>query len=715
MKIAVVYNRDSNNVINLFGFPNKEKYGKENIKRITDALKTGGHKVIAIEGDKNLIPKLEEFMPQVLRGERPGIVFNLSYGVQGHARYAHVPGILEMIGIPYIGSGPLAHSLALDKVVAKMIFQQNGIPTPEFAVMHNADDPLPAMPFPLIVKPRSGAVSIGVRIVNDEHELRDAAAFILDNFENSVIIEQYIDGREINVGVIGNNPPETFPPAELIFTDGSPPIYTLEDKKKESGRDVKVACPADISPFLSEKARQIAVKAFKSIGCYDCCRVDMRIDSEENIYLLEINSLPSLGSGGSFVLAANAVGIDFTALINRLVDVACARYFGTSAPPHAHSSRTSTSDLIFRYFTKERDRMEKSLRDWVRQSTRANDPAGIQLTVEKLNSQLNEIGLKSHNILTNRDFAWSWETAKGFEGGTLFIGHLDIPFKSKMAQQSFRRGPDLLYGNGIGSSRGPLVMLLSILRALRSQRLLQKFPIGVLYYFDEDQECRYSTEIITEAASKAKRVFILRPGNPENKIITQRRGQRKYLLSVEGTPQRLGKQLKEHDPLNWLCSKAGEIARLSSKKERIAITIVDIKSEAYPLLLPHSVVATLLMSFPDSKRADELESQVREILDRDGPGFNLTLIADRPPMKKRQINTMLATELIRVGYDWGIDIETDSSLWPSAAGLVPAKIPVVCGVGPVARDLFTPNESLVRISLVQRALLLTQFLLKVRD
>jgi D-alanine-D-alanine ligase len=112
MKVAVIYNRDSKSVINLFGVPSMERYGKKNLKRIVDGLKKHGHQVKAFEGDKDLIQTLEDFMPRVLKGERPGMVFNLSYGIQGQARYTHVPGILEMIGIPYVGSGPLAHSLS---------------------------------------------------------------------------------------------------------------------------------------------------------------------------------------------------------------------------------------------------------------------------------------------------------------------------------------------------------------------------------------------------------------------------------------------------------------------------------------------------------------------------------------------------------------------------------------------------------------------------
>jgi D-alanine-D-alanine ligase len=220
MKIAVVYNRESKNVINLFGVPNRERYGKRAIARITAALKEGGHQVITLEGDKDLVPKLEEFMPRVVKGERPGMVFNLSYGIQGQARYTHVPSILEMMGLPYVGSGPLAHSLALDKVVAKVLFQKNHVPTPAFAVLKEEGFDLPPLSFPLIVKPKNESTSFGLEIVHDEAELRDAARIIFDEFGQAVLVEEYIEGREINVGLIGNTPAQPLPPAELDFGEG---------------------------------------------------------------------------------------------------------------------------------------------------------------------------------------------------------------------------------------------------------------------------------------------------------------------------------------------------------------------------------------------------------------------------------------------------------------------------------------------------------------
>jgi len=235
LKIVVVYNRESRKVINLFGVPNRENIGLKTIRSLADSLRKGGHQVAAIEGDKDLIGRLENFMPRVVKGERPGMVFNVSYGIQGQARYTHVPSILEMVGVPYVGSGPLAHSLALDKVVTKMILRQNNLPTPDFAVLDTPDSPAPDLKYPLIVKPKNEAVSFGLRIVRSDKELREGAAVIFETFQQPVLVECYIPGKEINVGLLGNNPPETLPPVMIDFGKKGPAIYTLEDKRGTSG------------------------------------------------------------------------------------------------------------------------------------------------------------------------------------------------------------------------------------------------------------------------------------------------------------------------------------------------------------------------------------------------------------------------------------------------------------------------------------------------
>jgi D-alanine-D-alanine ligase len=710
VKIAIVYNRESKSVINLFGIPNMETYGKKAIDRITKSLKQFGHQVKAFEGDKDLIPKLEEFMPRVLTGERPGMAFNLSYGVQGQARYTHVPGILEMVGIPYVGSGPLAHSLALDKVVAKMIFRQNDLPTPDFAVLNEPGFPSPDLLYPLIVKPKNEAVSMGIRIVNNEEELREAAQVIFDTFKQPVLAERYIDGREINVGLLGNNPAEALPPCEIVFGEGGPLIYTLDDKKGKSGREINWLCPAPISHELTEKAKDIALRAFSALGCFDCARVDMRLDAEGNFYILEINSLPSLGEHGSYTIAAKEMGLDFPYLINRLVETASARYFGTPTPPVIKSKETDLPTLIFSFLSKQRDQMERKLEEWVAVTSRTYDPTGNQAAIKKLNNELKEIKLQPVKDLTDERSAWTWETKGGLDGGTLFIGHIDLPLDQNTPTQLFRREPEWLYGEGIGISRAPLLMLEFALRSLRHHRQLHKLPIGVLYYQDEGRDCRYSADIIRKTASRARRVVILRPGTRDDKVIIQRRGQIKYRLVVEGKTKRLGQHPKTPEVLPWVCDRLRDISNLSSPKDKLSVSAVNIMTDAFPMLLPHRLTVDLMLSYLDKKMADEAEDQIKEMIIRKGFKSELVKVTDRPPMKERRHNFGLAKKLSAVAEKWDIPFGRDSSVWPSAGGLVPAKIPVVCGIGPTSRNLYTPQEAVNRTSLIQRTLLIAQFL-----
>ena len=158
MKVAIIYNRDMTGVINRFGMQNKEIYNPKTVKKVADALEKGGHNVRIAEGNMYIIDKLKEFMPSVIEGERMGMVFNMAYGIQGESRYTHLPAMLEMLGIPYVGSGPEGHSIALDKVITKIIMQKHSIPTPDFWVYSTGDEDMGDVRYPIIIKPKMEAV-----------------------------------------------------------------------------------------------------------------------------------------------------------------------------------------------------------------------------------------------------------------------------------------------------------------------------------------------------------------------------------------------------------------------------------------------------------------------------------------------------------------------------------------------------------------------------
>jgi D-alanine-D-alanine ligase len=710
MKVAVVYNRESKNVINLFGVPNREKYGQRAIALIVAALKKGGHQVIALEGDKDLVPKLEQFMPRVMKGERPGMVFNLSYGIQGQARYTHVPSILEMMGLPYVGSGPLAHSLALDKVVAKVLFHQNGIPTPAFAVLKEPGFPLPGLRLPMIVKPKNESTSFGLKVVKDEDELRGAAKAIFDEFAQPVLVEEFIDGREINVGIIGNNPPEILPPAELDFGDG-PRIYTLEDKRRKSGREVGVICPANLTDEQLSRAQQIARDAFDALGCYDCARVDLRLSEDGEFYVLEINSLPSLGERGSYIHAAAAVGLDFPALINRLIEVAAARYFGTPQPPTLETRRRDRATSVFEYLTGHRDRLEHRVEKWTTIASRTEDPIGQDLAFQELDHVMQELGMSRSNAVPASRAVRMWETDRGSDAGTLIIAHIDVPMAMDLPRQVFRREPEWLVGEGVGTTRGPLAMLEMALRAAKASRALKGRPMGVLCYGDEGRDCRYSGDIIRRAAANASRVLVLRPVVSEGRVVTGRRGFRTYRLHLEGGSLRIGASSRRAKLMPGVFDRFARLEQLTDRRSRVAVVVTDLRLESSPQRIPHEAVATVGVTYPTPKTADRIEQHMREILGTDKRRWRLDLIADRPPMAERKINLALAERAARIAERWEIPLAAERSVLPSVAGLVPRTVPVLCGLGPVADEINTPQERISRISMMQRTLLLAQLLI----
>jgi len=203
----------------------------------------------------------------------------------------------------------------------------------------------------------------------------------------------------------------------------------------------------------------------------------------------------------------------------------------------------------------------------------------------------------------------------------------------------------------------------------------------------------------------------LRAGNPGNKIVTQRRGQRKYLLRVETAPRRIGKANKNPEVLHWVCAKIEKLAELSSRKERFAVAASNIKTTSFPMLLPHRVVVTLLLSYGEPRRADVIEEQMRQIMGKGQVKWEFEMISDRPSMKLSRRNQRLARDLKEVADKWDIPLDQESSVWPTIAGLVPEYTGVVCGLGPISKQLYTPHEAVQRISILQRTLLLAEFLI----
>jgi D-alanine-D-alanine ligase len=344
MKFAVVHNGNHEGVINRFGQPCPERYSLKHVNMVTESLKAAGHEVKIIEGDKTMLAQLEDFMPPAAGTRAPtGMVFNMAYGIQGDARYTHVPAALEMAGIPYTGSTPLGHALALDKVVTKVLMQSVGVPTPAFRVMYGPSDSDAGLNYPLVVKPRHESTSYGLQLVHDRQQLNAAVAAIVEKYQQSALVEEYIDGREVAIGLLGNpGNMEFLWPVELDFGNRVLRLVTWEDKYHKRVDEPTKICPAPLDPALLEKCNEISLGTFEATHLRDYARVDIRIDPQGRPFVLEINSMASLGDGGSYMTSAKAMGYDFATFVNRIVNVTHRRYFGHDIPTTSGTSRQAS-------------------------------------------------------------------------------------------------------------------------------------------------------------------------------------------------------------------------------------------------------------------------------------------------------------------------------------------------------------------------------------
>jgi len=340
VKVAVVCNNPHDNgVITAFGRRCPEVYGANTVNLVVESLRQGGHDVLRCAGDKTLLSSLEGWMPTSDDGAPGGIVFNMAYGIQGDCRYTHVPAMLEMAGVPYTGSNPLGHALALDKVITKDLIRAAGVPTPNYRVKRTGDTNFDGLRFPLVVKPRHESTSFGLQLACDPQDAAEAVSGIVERYQQDALVEEYVDGREICVGLLGNDALEYLPLVEHDFRGRALRVVTGDDKYHRSIVEPAKVCPAPVDGSLLQRLHDVSAATFHACHCRDYARVDIRVDAEGTPWVLEINSMASLGTGGSYVLAARTANYSYGDLVNRIVDVAHQRYFGSPAP------RQATADL----------------------------------------------------------------------------------------------------------------------------------------------------------------------------------------------------------------------------------------------------------------------------------------------------------------------------------------------------------------------------------
>ncbi|MCJ7606042.1 MAG: ATP-grasp domain-containing protein [Dehalococcoidales bacterium] len=298
----------------------------ETLDIIESTFHNRGHDVVRLGGGEAFI--------DAVRHENVDIVFNISEGRGSYrSREAQVPSVLEMMDIPYTGSDPLCLAVCLDKSVTKKLVKADGILTPRWFNVGSDEEVQKArwdlFPFPMIIKPSFEGSSKGIRLASLVHNVREAEAEamrIITDYRQPAMVEEFIDGDEVTVGIIGNNPPKVVGMMRVLpKTRVEHFVYSLE-VKRDYINQVDYESPVNLPKQTLEKLEFASLAIFKALECRDFARVDFRIGQNGKPYFIEINPLPGLGTYSDLVIMTGKLGWTHEGLISAVLDAALERY-----------------------------------------------------------------------------------------------------------------------------------------------------------------------------------------------------------------------------------------------------------------------------------------------------------------------------------------------------------------------------------------------------
>ncbi len=301
------------------------------VEQVADALRQSGQTVSVFGIHGNLGRLIAG-----LKRRKPDLIFNLmeSFG-DGLLGAVPVVGALDLLGVPYTGGGPGEFYLQEDKVLSKKLLAFDHVPYPNFAVFSREADLETGgkLRLPLFVKPLRMDASIGIgagSLVRSTTEMMQRVLDIHEKFKDAALVEEYIEGREFYVGVLGNQEPLAFPPIEMDFSgmpEGKPHILDARAKWDEESPEYKGtrAVLAEIPDDLRARLQKTALDAYRALRVRDYGRVDLRVNQAGDVYVIEVNASCYLEHSSEFATAAAAAGIDYHKLINRIVELALER------------------------------------------------------------------------------------------------------------------------------------------------------------------------------------------------------------------------------------------------------------------------------------------------------------------------------------------------------------------------------------------------------
>lgn len=325
MKVVILHTKDAG-----------EGEGDPVLAQLEAALGANGH-----ESSRLMVDATVEPVVASLRASEPELVFNMAESFAGRsALESNVAALLNLLNLRYTGSSPAGLIQAGDKTLTKKVLMFHSIPTPKFAAVYRgAVDFAGDLQFPLIIKPPQEDASLGITqksIVRDVRGLLETIGSLQAEFQSPALVEEFIDGREYYVGVLGNSNAKALPIIELDFSKfpkDRPRIASWEakwgDGTESKGAEyagTESVFPSDLSPELQKKMQDVALRAFHALRLRDYARIDLRVTEGGDVYVIEVNPNCYLEKNGEFARAAERDGLAYDALVQRIVELASARY-----------------------------------------------------------------------------------------------------------------------------------------------------------------------------------------------------------------------------------------------------------------------------------------------------------------------------------------------------------------------------------------------------
>jgi D-alanine-D-alanine ligase len=305
----------------------------EEREHVQEALQKSGYRTSLFNMNSD-IKRLIQFIDE----KQPDLIFNLCESVGDESTHEmFVAGLYELMGVPYTGAGAFTLGLCQNKARTKQILSYHKVRIPRFVVYKSINEVTEEgfeLRFPVIVKPLLEDASVGIdsgAIVDNMPSLRKRVRIVFQNYAQPALVDEFIDGRELNVAILGNRRPIVLPISEIDFSGlpaSYPRIVTYNAKWVEGTDEYKGTvgvCPAPITAETERQAKEIALKVYRTMGCRDYARVDMRLDKSNNLYVIEVNPNPDISDDAGFARSARAYGFSFEGIVSKIAEYALER------------------------------------------------------------------------------------------------------------------------------------------------------------------------------------------------------------------------------------------------------------------------------------------------------------------------------------------------------------------------------------------------------